>query len=93
MSENGAAYAAALTIQHLLRSLEAKGVLPSAEIREMRDAVSNALGEAGTRGALLPEAAITASRTLEMMFLPLSDSPRAEPEAIPTEELNASNDE
>jgi hypothetical protein len=93
MSKSGAAYAAAVTIRHLLRHLEEKGVLPAAELRQLREAVSNELADAETRGALAPEAAAIAGRTVEMLFLPLSQTPGGEPETIASEDLNASNDE
>ena len=48
MSENGTAYAAALTIRHLLRLLESKGLLSSYEIRQVIDGV---LGELRSRRA------------------------------------------
>ena len=63
MGENGTAYAAALTIRHLLRLLENKGLASSSEIRQLLDGVQGELREAGARGALSHDASIEASRS------------------------------
>jgi hypothetical protein len=88
MSENGTAYAAALTIRHLLRLLEDKGLASSSEIRQLLDGVQDELREAGPRGALSHEASAEASQAIGMMSPPWS-----EPASIAPEDLNASNDE
>jgi hypothetical protein len=88
MSENGTAYAAALTIRHLLRLLESKGLASSSEIRQLLDGVQGELREADARGALSHEASTEASRAIGTMSPPWS-----EPASIATEDLNASNDE
>jgi hypothetical protein len=88
MSANGTAYAAALTIRHLLRLLENKGLASSSEIRQLLDGVQGELREAGARGALSHDAWAEASQTIGIMSPPWS-----EPASIATEDLNASNDE
>jgi hypothetical protein len=88
MSENGTAYAAALTIRHLLRLLENKGLASSSEIRQLLDAVQGELREAGASGALSRDASAEASKTIGIMTPPWS-----EPASIAPEDLNASNDE
>jgi hypothetical protein len=93
MSENGTAYAAALTIRHLLRLLESKGLLSSYEIRQALDGVLGELREAGARGAISHDASTEALRTVEMMSPPWSDTHKPEPASIAAEDLNASNDE
>jgi hypothetical protein len=93
MIENGAGYAAGMSMQHLLRLLEKKSVLSSAETRQMLDGVLDELRELGTRGAISPGASADASRTIGMMYLPLSGTPKVEKGTIPAEDLNASNDE
>ena len=93
MSENGTAYAAALTIRHLLRLLESKGLASSSEIRQLLDGVQGELREAGSRGALSHDASTEASQAIGMMSPPWSDSVKPEPASIAGEDLNASNDE
>jgi len=93
MSENGTAYAAALTMRHLLRLLESKGLLSNSEIRQALDGALGELREAGARGAISHDASAEASRTIEMMSPPWSDITKPEPASIATEDLNASNDE
>ena len=93
MSENGTAYAAALTIRHLLRLLESKGLLTPYEIRQVLDGALGELREAGARGAISPDASTEASQAIGMMSPPWSDSVKPEPASIAGEDLNASNDE
>jgi len=86
MNEDGTAYAVALTIQNLLRLLARRGVLSAAEIQQLLADVSVQIRESGAGGAISPQAATQASQTIEMIFLPLSQT-------IAAEDLNASNDE
>ena len=93
MSENGTAYAAALTIRQVLRLLESKGLLSSAEIRQALDAATGELREAGARGVLSQDASALAAETIGMMSPPWSEIAKPAPASIAPEDLNASNDE
>ena len=91
MSENGTGLSPpTLTIRHLLRRLESKGLLSSYEIRQELDGVLGELREAGARGAISHDASAEALRTVEMMSPPWSDThTRPEPASIAAEDLNA----
>jgi hypothetical protein len=93
MIENGAGYAAGMSMQHLLRLLEKKGLLSFFETKQMLDGVSDELRELLKRGSISPEASTEAARAVDMMYLPLTEASKAAKGIVAAEDLNASNDE
>lgn len=94
MIENGAGYGVALVLQHLLRKLEAKGILAHSETLQILDAANDEIKQTASSGALSLDAATSASRTIETMHSPLDARSEGESRgAIDIGALNASNDE
>jgi hypothetical protein len=64
-------YAAAIAIQHLLRTLEAKGIMEPTETAAMLDGVLDELACLGRDGVMSPEETASARKTIGVLYLPI----------------------
>ena len=71
MIEEGRGYAAAIALQHLLRTLEAKGIIEVTETTAMLEGVLDELDELGKNRIMSPEETAAARKTIGMMYLPI----------------------
>jgi hypothetical protein len=69
MVEEGRGYAAAIALQHLLRILEAKGIMEAAETTAMLDGVLGELDNLQKNGVMSPEVNVAARKAIGIMYL------------------------
>ena len=70
MIEEGRGYAAAVALQHLLRALEAKGIMEVTETTAMLDGVLGELDNLQKNGVMSPEVNAAARKAVGIMYLP-----------------------